>query len=563
MYLTRNQIGMAYQRLSNIDPDADGKSGKRSTERVSAIRYFLATCAGLHRNLESSLGLDPKTNSENRTFFTQDVGDVVRLERKAVNTGSYTNNFKDESSNITGFGAGNNFLTGSLASNGPYPGRPKHSALIDRNDYTLTLNQSWSVNLSNYGQFDDYAAALAVWLCRFEDLGSEVSDKNGFYLEICKIISNRYGVVVKDRLCHDISAVESLVVDEKGQLILSPTPTEDLCDLAHASIVNKGTEIYPQKPVVSDIVGENVIFYGAPGTGKSYRIAEITQGYEDTQKSRTVFHNEYQNSDFIGALKPVVVKDNITYRFVPGPFTKSFVNALIRPEVPHVLIIEEINRANAAAVFGDIFQLLDRDVKGTSEYSVEPEEEFKAFVLGELTERNKDIVWDQVLRIPNNLSILATMNSADQGVLPMDSAFKRRWSFEYLQLDFSKCPDGTIKHCSDEYSWREFAQAVNSLLASMHVEEDKHLGPWFLNKADLDGGLRAVSGKLFVYLWDDVLRHLPRDKIFDCEGKSFGTIYGDYLKNQKVFSDELLELLQSMQLQESGDDESTSSPIES
>lgn len=560
MYLTRKQIEAAYKILSDIDPDTDGTAGKRSGERVSAISYFLATCAALHRNTESSLALDPNNNSDNRSQFVQDVGEVVRFNLSPLNTGPYTNNFKDELADKAGFGVGNNFLTQSLTKDGPYPGRPKNSALINKNDYTLTLNTNWQDNISKYGLFDDYSEALAVWLCRFENLGSKITNKSDFSLAICEIITKKYGVEVKNKMCRDHSKIESFVMLENGQLILNQAPTADLSNLAHPPEIKGNGEIrsYPPKLIKSDVVGENVIFYGAPGTGKSRRIVEMTKGFDKTQISRTVFHSEYQNSDFIGALKPSVDGKNITYKFVPGPFTKSFVKALVNPESPFVLIIEEINRANAAAVFGDVFQLLDRDINGRSEYWVEPEEDFKSFVKNELLKQEITINWDELLIIPNNLSILATMNSADQGVLPMDSAFKRRWKFEYLPLDFLNCAKGTIEHCSEKYSWSEFAQAVNTLLTGMNIEEDKHLGPWFLNNADLSAGKTAISGKLFVYLWDDVLRHQPREKIFDCEEKSFGRICGDYLDNLNVFSIDLIELLNESKQNLGNEDESTS-----
>jgi 5-methylcytosine-specific restriction enzyme B len=191
--------------------------------------------------------------------------------------------------------------------------------------------------------------------------------------------------------------------------------------------------------------GINLILYGAPGTGKSY---EINKRYPNN-RIRVTFHPEYSYHDFIGSYKPLplykskeesyqlytyegkeinVGEPIIDYQFVPGPFTLALKKALLNEHENITLVIEELNRANAPSVFGDIFQLLDRDNTGKSEYSIKPSSELYSYL-------KKDINWLQdEIYIPHNMNIVATMNSADQGVYVLDSAFKRRWNFEYMPI---------------------------------------------------------------------------------------------------------------------------------
>jgi 5-methylcytosine-specific restriction protein B len=184
------------------------------------------------------------------------------------------------------------------------------------------------------------------------------------------------------------------------------------------------------------IVGRNEIYYGAPGTGKSFEIDEITAG---SNCIKTVFHPDTQYSDFVGCLKPVMDGDAIQYKFREGPFCKALILAHQNPEAECFLVIEELNRASAAAVFGEIFQLLDRAEDGSSRYVLDlTDPDMQSYLDG----KAPGILSDGRLGLPANLSILATMNSSDQAVLPLDTAFKRRWHFKYKPLDFFVVPTG-------------------------------------------------------------------------------------------------------------------------
>ncbi|EKO3447593.1 AAA family ATPase [Vibrio fluvialis] len=295
-------------------------------------------------------------------------------------------------------------------------------------------------------------------------------------------------------------------------------------------------------------VGKNAIYYGAPGTGKSFRIKnEIGQA----KQVRTVFHPDSQYSDFVGSLKPKTAVSTsgdpvITYQFRPGPFTTAFIEAekVKSTSEPVYLIIEEINRASAAAVFGELFQLLDRKADGSSEYEIElSDPDMLEYINSQLpTPVTK-------LSLPSNLFLLATMNSSDQAVKPMDTAFKRRWSFEYIQIDYSQATPGQLpvplSSGTRNIEWAVFSEIINRRLQNLGVPEDRLLGHRFLSDVELsspEAATNSLCGKLFVYLWDDVLRHGRREVIFNtAEFSTFGALVNGFKNNLPVFCTELEE----------------------
>lgn len=279
--------------------------------------------------------------------------------------------------------------------------------------------------------------------------------------------------------------------------------------------------------------GCNRIIYGAPGTGKSHSIEEST---DEKFTVRTVFHPETQYSDFIGCLKPVMEGDRVTYGFRPGAFTQALVKAINDPSNIYSLVIEEINRAPAAAVFGEIFQLLDRNTNGSSCYQIDISD---PDLLSYLNAQTGGQFLTGKLFIPSNLSLLATMNSSDQAVMPLDTAFKRRWAFEYLELSFDKAPSQILELQTSEglfkISWANFAgKVLNTMLKEFRVPEDRMIGPFFLNETELQDWQATLRGKLFVYLWDDVLRHKPQERarLFSAKFGTFGELYNNFPKAQ-------------------------------
>lgn len=287
--------------------------------------------------------------------------------------------------------------------------------------------------------------------------------------------------------------------------------------------------------------GENIIYYGAPGTGKSHEIDKLA---DENNSVRTVFHPESQYSDFVGCLRPSMGNGGIEYSFKHGPFIQALIMALKDPSNHFYLIIEEINRAPAAAVFGELFQLLDRDETGRSQYSIDINDKD---LLKLLKEELPSSFNDNKLYIPENLSIYATMNSSDQAVMPLDSAFKRRWKFTYKPIDFSNPPLGNFEIYTEEgkktISWSVFAKAVNDILSLESIPEDRHLGPWFVNKIEIanpENAKNALTGKIMMYLWDDVLRHSERSVLFNPEIKTFGDLVKEFNNKKIVFSNDFL-----------------------
>ena len=284
----------------------------------------------------------------------------------------------------------------------------------------------------------------------------------------------------------------------------------------------------------------NRIVFGAPGTGKSYRLKKDCADYVESSAGgyeRVTFHPDYTYSQFVGTYKPVTDSDGkIRYDFVPGPFMRIYVSALksvreINPQ-PYLLLIEEINRAKVAAVFGDIFQLLDRDEYGVSEYEIQATEDIKKYLAQEL---GGDPSAYSKIRIPDNMFIWATMNSADQGVFPMDTAFKRRWSFEYLGINANEDEvQASIMLGTDitqDVDWNTLRKAINEKLAKEYkVNEDKLMGPFFLSKktlksvsttdstiADIDRFMDTFKSKVIMYLYEDAAKQHKHTLFSGCE----------------------------------------------
>lgn len=275
--------------------------------------------------------------------------------------------------------------------------------------------------------------------------------------------------------------------------------------------------------------GENVILYGVPGAGKSWTIKNEYCS-DDSKIERLVFHPDYTYSDFVGQILPKLdEKNQVTYIFTPGPFTNILKKAYLNPDENYYLVIEEVNRGNAPAIFGDIFQLLDRNVKtGSSEYSITNSDIAKE-VYGD--ENHK-------VSIPSNLSILGTMNTSDQNVFTLDTAFQRRWNMRLIQNRFAD--DGSenefanTKILDTSITWEKFLTEINSIILNKNIRmtssEDKRLGTHFIAKEDLEFDHsvdekgestteakrhnKKFAEKVLKYLWDDAFK-FNKGEIFD------------------------------------------------
>ena len=336
---------------------------------------------------------------------------------------------------------------------------------------------------------------------------------------------------------------------------LSEIGWDDLCTPANVLIPQNS--VYEIKKVIKEEVltyvpfftnkKRNKIYFGAPGTGKSYNLDIDKNDLLNCHKNnyeRVTFHPDYSYANFVGTYKPFPVKieddkgnidEKITYKYVPGPFMRSLVKALKKPKQPFILIIEEINRANAAAVFGDVFQLLDRP-DNISKYPIHSSEDMKKYLEEELSnEIHKSYLVDllgekyEEIKIPENMFIWATMNSADQGVFPLDTAFKRRWDFEYFpvnpddnRLDSLKIkvpPEWKLKN--NILKWEELRKKINDELLEYGINEDKLIGPYFAFDKYLEGDelkydnfVDIFTNKILMYLYEDAARS-RRDRLFD------------------------------------------------
>ena len=255
----------------------------------------------------------------------------------------------------------------------------------------------------------------------------------------------------------------------------------------------------------------NTIFYGAPGTGKSHTVKERLKSEPKENVETVTFHPDYDYVSFVGGYRPVSEKDSngnesIKYKFVPQVFTNIYVKAWKNPQEPFYLVIEEINRGNCAEIFGDIFQLLDQNHK----YTVTPSSELKAYLVQELSGHLEGIA--DGLKMPNNLSILATMNTSDQSLFPMDSAFKRRWDWEYIPINYDKSNNPSsefIVEFDDEtyFSWLNFIEKVNiQIKNNPNLGMDKCIGNYFINPIDNIISLKSFVNKAIFYLWNDVFK---------------------------------------------------------
>ena len=295
--------------------------------------------------------------------------------------------------------------------------------------------------------------------------------------------------------------------------------------------------------LISPVSNIQTIYYGCPGTGKSHTVKIIAEGengekilkYEDGTNNifRTTFHPDYDYATFVGCYKPVKERDAIDYKFIPQVFTNAYVCAYRHREDPIYLIIEEINRGNCAQIFGDLFQLLDR-TNGESDYAIKPDTELAKYLASQG-------VPSEELKLPDNLHIYATMNTSDQSLFPMDSAFKRRWAMEYMPINYTqkKASKFTIEVAGKKYPWIKFLEMVNERIVNATDSEDKQMGEFFI-KGDVDE--REFKNKVMFYLWNDVCKDLynPRHvqgAFFLRVKNKLETEKNDYFTFAELFSD--------------------------
>ncbi len=266
-----------------------------------------------------------------------------------------------------------------------------------------------------------------------------------------------------------------------------------------------------KKSSFSENNNKQLIIDGAPGTGKSYNLNKEIKD-NDIAHERVTFYQDYEYHNFVGSILPVLNGGTVSYEFVQGPFTKILNGALANPEDKHYLVIEELTRGNASAIFGDVFQLLDRDDNGFSQYPISHENvlnsldpEVKQFLINE---------FDGKVVLPPNLSIVCTINSSDQNVFPLDTAFKRRFDYEIksTNVDRNEFDNFDIHFGMNDEGYAisidliEFQEKLNEfILVNLGLKEDKQVGPYFIKNYNEDADkLKSIQTKLAMYLWNDL-----------------------------------------------------------
>lgn len=305
--------------------------------------------------------------------------------------------------------------------------------------------------------------------------------------------------------------------------------------------------------------GVNVLLYGVPGCGKSFTIMNKYCKDADTIE-RVVFHPDYTYGDFVGQILPLTDSDTgkIRYEFSAGPFTRILSDAYNNPDKKYCLIIEEINRGNAPAIFGDIFQMLDRDENGNGAYEItNADVAAKVYIYSQASKK---------IKLPSNLFIFATMNTSDQNVFTLDTAFQRRWNMRMVENDVTKSKLAQKPILDTTIKWADFADTINNLIITKNIgmtsSEDKRLGAYFVTEKDLrffttaDGITQEEADdknhnfpeKVLKYLWDDAFK-FTRDEVFKSDYdslekliKAFETARGN--KRFNVFADDIFGLNQ-------------------
>lgn len=536
MYLSKESLKNLYLEMASLYPGKDIEA-QGGTQFASELKYFLAMDE-FYNTKKSVCNSREKTD---RDLFTECVGHIVLLSDPKSNEKFYTKNFSKSFGQSTDFDIGSNFFSAnavskSLTSEKPieFPSRHPRLLICDKGNISIADDayKNFSAEECFLGKsLLQKASILLFWLNR----STRFQSKDKMYDEFISQARNRYTSKLIQSLAFETDTVKSRFNEIKEQLFFddfihyltsndlsfSPAPSTPFAANVPSTPFDADASHHPPQ----------IIYYGVPGCGKSNKIDEALKTVSDDRKIRTVFHPEYTNADFVGQILPKTDGVKISYEFTPGPFTEILKRAYQESDEDFYLIIEEINRGNAAAIFGDIFQLLDRDENGESQYSIQ----------------NKDIAQyinsqDNGIRLPKNLSIIATMNTSDQNVFTLDNAFQRRFDMVLVRSgvtrntgvnepssntnDYKFEPDeeAILKQFEAKIEdtnipWGFFWDWVNSEIAGtlrgLSSTEDKRLGLWFVKNKNGNIPKKVFAEKVLKYLWDDAFK-FKRNEIF-CE----------------------------------------------
>lgn len=573
-YISKDSILRAYQILSRLseDPTLQG-----ATQKVSAIRYCIALDAFYQK---TDRGECNTRDRDDKALFEESVGEVC-----GVSEGLYSANFYYPLKTHNGdYSVGSNFFSVgqvkvSLASPNKRLDYPKRGGvpLFHIQNGVLHRDTSLYENLDKYIETDRCKIAFAIWLLRTQDCGIEANAydhlKNTLKHHLSEDLVNIL-LPETDSIKNEAEALIGDLSDAVAQLT-----DEDIKRLFENHTTLNGKKSSP--------IPLQAIYYGAPGTGKSYKIKRLEKG-KATKPIRTTFHPDSDYATFVGAYKPTmeivprydsstgnqVEEKRIAYNYVPQAFLKAYVQAWRNYPEPQYLVIEEINRGNCAQIFGDLFQLLDRSASGFSEYPIAADSDISKYLLEVFSKEDKfalteeqrneinalykgeyaDVVADvqsgELLLLPKNLHILATMNTSDQSLFPIDSAFKRRWEWEYVPIRNAN-KGWVIAVDGEEWDWWSFLMAINAKIGSVTDSEDKKLGYFFVKPSD-NHTITAETfvSKVIFYLWNDVFKDYGfSDEEFqtkDGKGMSFPMFYETENEDQRVNEALIAQFLQNV-----------------
>ncbi len=382
--------------------------------------------------------------------------------------------------------------------------------------------------------------------------------------EIKKIISAEEDKIKESRSGYELKVDDILLftyISPKKYTLEIILPTDTRYNVLNGLISNRHLLVFSENETsslsdnqIDESVridgGKNIILYGVPGSGKSYTL-QRDYCNDNSVVEKIVFHPDYSYSDFVGQIMPSVDDSGIvSYKFNPGPFTNILKKAYHNPQIKHVLVIDEINRGNAPAIFGEIFQLLDRlkhdkdgFKKGSSEYAINNMD------IANIVHSDKNAS----IRIPSNLWIIVTMNTSDQNVFTLDTAFQRRFSMQLIENSFENVDDDfkNMKILDTDITWQKFCTTINEKIAQnnegLSSMEDKRFGVYFVNIDDLKSK-ENFGHKVIKYLWDDVFK-FDRNIIFDTiKFNTLEAVVKNFTKEKgrtqfDIFSDDVKELL--------------------
>lgn len=564
------QIHLLYSK----NPDELTKQG--CTQFFSGMRYFLATSAFEKRNMKSAVD---STDFQDKSDFIKYVGELV-----SINEEEYTCNFYNDFKQDEDYKVGSNFFSAGFIDDSrknptvvyEYPSRDKSNIILKASNGKFEIAEAGLTAFKRkYLERENFKYALVIWLIRNENIESESLSKE--YVE--SFLMSRYTEDVANALMpqDDSFLTRVKLVAEKAMLT-----SKELSFSEKPTVKENGNGAGLKKSDVKEFKPSQIIYYGVPGCGKSKKITDLLEAAkqngeiadEESQVERVVFHPEYTNADFVGQVMPVVKPgEGVNYDFVAGPFSRILARAYANPAKPYFLIIEEINRGNAASIFGEIFQLLDRHKKGESDsvggntYTAGWSKYFvnhvdvngiirKEISASDYTTEEKPVIHftaNTAIRLPPNFSIYATMNTCDQNVFTLDNAFKRRFDSELIQnsLDGENHREQReTKIEGTNVTWGEFWAKINELIldnhSSMTSTEDKRLGAYFIvGEEKCKDGLiyREISKKLFgekvlEYLWNDAFKY-KRKNIFQDDCKSIEQLVEKFISGgfSDVFKD--------------------------